>query len=69
MRIEVRRSQGAKPWYYRIVGRNGAICLVSEGYSQKANAVRAAKNMFESIASEPWELQVSDEFTAKKFQK
>lgn len=42
-RIQVRRRDGDKPWYWRIVTANGHVILTSETYASKGNAVKAAR--------------------------
>lgn len=49
-RIEVRQEGH---WYVRLVARNGEIVLVSETYSSKWNAKRAAKR-FSKVFGIPW---------------
>lgn len=41
-------ASGVEPkhlWYWRLVGRNGEIVCVSEGYTRRSGAIRAAKRM------------------------
>lgn len=51
-RIQIRHTGKDKPWYWRIVSRNGRIVLTSETYFNRGNAVRAARK-FGSTAG--WE--------------
>ncbi len=34
-----------KQWYWRLVGKNGETVASSEGYTRRANAIKAAKRM------------------------
>lgn len=42
-RIQIRRTDKPKPWYWRIVAKNGQVVLTSESYASKRNARRAAE--------------------------
>lgn len=46
-RIQIRHTGKDKPWYWRIVSRNGRIVLTSETYFNRGNAVRAAKKFYD----------------------
>lgn len=42
-RVQVRKSDQIKPWYWRIVAANGQVIATSETYKNKWNAKRAAE--------------------------
>lgn len=46
MKVEVFRGKGGNPWYVRLIGANGKVLTISEGYFSKWNAKRAAKRMY-----------------------
>lgn len=41
-RIQIRQTDRPKPWYWRVVAKNGQVLLTSETYASKRNAERAA---------------------------
>ena len=49
MKIELFKGKGLQPWFLRLVGANGKVLSVSEGYFSKWNAKRAAKKNFARI--------------------
>lgn len=46
MKVEIFKGKGTQPWYVRLIGANGKVLSISEGYFSKWNAQRAAKRMF-----------------------
>lgn len=67
MKVVVRRTNGTRPWYYRVVAKNGQVILVSETYSTKANAVRAASRFLAVADRLPTLVTVTDHFSVNKF--
>jgi len=57
-RIQVRRRDGDKPWYWRIVAANSRVVLTSETYASKGNAVKAARNFLRAVRYWWFELEV-----------
>ena len=53
-RVQVRQTDDPKPWYWRIVAKNGQVSLTSESYASKRNAVRAAEKFVTQQAVEPF---------------
>lgn len=49
MHVEIFKGEGREPWRVRLVGRNGEILNVSEGYFSKWNAKRAARRVFPNL--------------------
>jgi len=56
MYVEVYKGKGKQPWYVRLRAYNGRVVTDSEGYATKANALRAAQNVFPLL-----EVKVKDE--------
>lgn len=48
MYVELRKMKGGikQPWYLALMGANGEVLAISEGYYSKWNAKRAAKKNF-----------------------
>jgi uncharacterized protein YegP (UPF0339 family) len=46
MYVEVFKGGGKQPYYMHLKSYNGKIITASEGYSSKANALKAAKMAF-----------------------
>lgn len=50
MHVEIYKGRDKRePWRVRLVGRNGEILSVSEGYYSKWNAKRAARKVFPDL--------------------
>lgn len=49
--IEIFESYARNAHYYRVRGRNGEIVVTSEGYTRRADAVRAAKRLKTVVAA------------------
>ena len=56
MFVEVFKAEGKDPWYVHLKARNGRVITVSEGYSTKSAATRAARKFFPAV-----ELRVLDD--------
>ena len=49
MRLIVKQGKDGQ-WYVSAVARNGQTVVVTEGYTRKASAVRAAKRLLVSLS-------------------
>lgn len=54
MRVVVTKKLFGVRWYLRIVAGNGETVAVSQRYTSKSNAVRAARDLVDSANSEQW---------------
>ena len=47
--VELYKGAGRRPWRIRLVGGNGEILNISQGYATKWNAKRAARKVFPQL--------------------